>query len=118
MSYDLAVWEGDRPADDETAERTFLELFDRYIDTDVEHPPTERMERFEAALLGHWPGTSDPASDHSSPWSVLPFGGEARGPVVYLAMQYSRAVEAAEVIASLASSMGLVCFDPQTGELR
>jgi hypothetical protein len=29
MSYDLAVWEGERPADDKTAGRVFNELYDR-----------------------------------------------------------------------------------------
>ncbi|CAL9278328.1 hypothetical protein SUDANB5_06859 [Streptomyces sp. SudanB5_2050] len=35
MSYDLAVWEGERPADDKTARQFFRELYDRYIDGEV-----------------------------------------------------------------------------------
>ncbi|MEU2308739.1 hypothetical protein [Streptomyces misionensis] len=51
MSFDLAVWEGDRPADDKTAGRVFSELYDRYIDSEVEEPPSERMAAYVAALL-------------------------------------------------------------------
>ncbi|MFE5923317.1 hypothetical protein [Streptomyces sp. NPDC056468] len=29
MSYDLAVWEGERPADDKAAGRAFTDLYDR-----------------------------------------------------------------------------------------
>ncbi|MYT82426.1 hypothetical protein YW3DRAFT_05816 [Streptomyces sp. MnatMP-M77] len=47
MSYDLAVWEGERPADDKTAGRVFGDLYDRYA---------ERC----AQLLGR--GLNDPGS--------------------------------------------------------
>lgn len=32
MSYDLAAWAGERPADDEIARRDFSDLYDRYRD--------------------------------------------------------------------------------------
>ncbi|MBB6079281.1 hypothetical protein [Streptomyces paradoxus] len=35
MSYDLAVWDGERPANDRTAGRVFTDLFDRYLETEV-----------------------------------------------------------------------------------
>lgn len=31
MSYGLAVWEGERPADDGTAGQIFSDLYDRYM---------------------------------------------------------------------------------------
>ncbi|MFE6311763.1 hypothetical protein [Streptomyces rochei] len=43
MSYDLAVWEGERPADDKTARQVFSDLYDRYIDGEVEEPPSDRI---------------------------------------------------------------------------
>ncbi|MEU6011221.1 hypothetical protein [Streptomyces sp. NPDC047453] len=43
MSYDLAVWENERPADDMAAGRAFTDLYDRYVDTEAEHPPTEHI---------------------------------------------------------------------------
>ncbi|MFJ9576209.1 hypothetical protein ACIRQF_07460 [Streptomyces sp. NPDC101191] len=51
MSYDLAVWEGDRPADDKPAGRVFDDLYDRYIDSEVEESPSERIAAYVAALL-------------------------------------------------------------------
>lgn len=51
MSYDLAVWEGERPADDRAAGRAFTALYDRYVDTDEQHPPIERIAAYVAALL-------------------------------------------------------------------
>ncbi|MFF0291926.1 hypothetical protein [Streptomyces sp. NPDC005262] len=51
MSYDLAVREGERPADDKTAGRVFNDLYDRLVDTEVGQPPTERIAAYVAALL-------------------------------------------------------------------
>ena len=36
MSYDLAVWEGERPTDDKSARRSFSNLYDRYLDGEIE----------------------------------------------------------------------------------
>jgi hypothetical protein len=55
MSYDLAVWEGDGPAADAAAGTLFKHLYDRYIDTDVEYPPTARITQYVATLLYWWP---------------------------------------------------------------
>jgi hypothetical protein len=44
MSYDLAVWEGERPTDDGAAARAFRDLYECYVDTEVEHPPTAELE--------------------------------------------------------------------------
>jgi hypothetical protein len=68
MSYDLAVWEGGRPADDKAAGRAFTELYARYVDTDVEHPPTERIAAYVAALLERWCDLTEDLYD-TSPWS-------------------------------------------------
>lgn len=40
MSYDLAVWEGERPTDNKIARRVFSDLYDRYLDGEVEEPPS------------------------------------------------------------------------------
>ncbi|MFF0284743.1 hypothetical protein [Streptomyces sp. NPDC005262] len=54
MSYDLAVCEGERPAaDDRTAGRVFTDLYDRYLDSKVDHPPTERSAAYVAALQAY-----------------------------------------------------------------
>ncbi|MGW7075974.1 hypothetical protein [Streptomyces sp. NPDC054866] len=117
MSYDLAVWEGERPADGKAAARAFTGLYERYVDTDAEHPPTKRIAAYVAALLERWCDLTEDEED-ASPWSTGPLIGEARGPLVYFPMRWSMAEETSSYAATLADSMGLVCFDPQQNQLR
>ncbi|GAA2770965.1 hypothetical protein GCM10010521_55540 [Streptomyces rameus] len=115
MSYDLAVWEGERPADDKTAGRVLEDIDARYSDQD--HPPTERIAAYVAGLLERWCDLTEDEDD-TSPWSTGPLIDEASGPLIYFPMRYSMAEEASTYAASLAQSMGLVCFDPQQQKLR
>ena len=118
MSHDLAVWEGERPTDDKAAARCFSDLYDRYIDTDGPAiPPTERIDAFVSALLERWPDLSADVTS-TSPWSTSPLIREARGPLIYFPMSWSMASEASAFAAEVASSMGLVCFDPQARRMR
>ncbi|MEV0935591.1 hypothetical protein ACIBMX_21785 [Streptomyces phaeochromogenes] len=117
MSYDLAVWEGERPADDKAAGRAFNDLYDRYVDTDVGHPPTERIAAYVAALLERWCDLTEDV-EHTSPWWTGPLIGEACGPLIYFPMRWSMAKDASATAAALAHTMGLVCFDPQENRLR
>ncbi|MFI8105430.1 hypothetical protein [Streptomyces sp. NPDC086023] len=118
MSYDLAVWEGERPADDATATQRFLDLFDRFMESDEPAvPPTDRIRAFVTALLERWPDLTED-DDDTSPWSTAPLIREARGPLVYFPMRWSMAGEASAYAAEVAASMGLNCFDPQDRMLR
>lgn len=118
MSYDLAVWEGERPADDAAAARCFRGLYDRFMDTEEPAvPPSERIAAFVAALLERWPDLAED-DDDTSPWSTAPLIGEARGPLIYFPMRWSMADEASAHAAEVASSMGLNCYDPQARKLR
>ncbi|MEV0040087.1 hypothetical protein [Streptomyces sp. NPDC050804] len=117
MTYDLAVWEGERPTDDKTAGRVFSELYDRYIDGEVEEPPSERIAAYVSALLQQWCDITEDDED-TSPWSTAPLIDEASGPLIYFAMRWSMADEASAYAAALADSMGLVCFDVQQDRLR
>ncbi|GAB2910802.1 hypothetical protein [Streptomyces mayteni] len=117
MSYDLAVWDGERPADDKAAARALTDLYERYVDSDVEHPPTERVAVYVAALLERWYDLTDDEED-TSPWSTSPLIREACGPLIYFPMRWRMAEEASAYAATLADSMGLVCFDPQQNRLR
>ncbi|GGL84232.1 MULTISPECIES: hypothetical protein [Streptomyces] len=117
MSYDLAVWEGGRPADDKTAARVFTDLYDRYIGNEVEEPASERIAIYVAALLERWCDLTEDEED-TSPWSTGPLIGEARGPLIYFPMRWSMAEEASTYAAAVAESMGLVCFDVQQSRLR
>ncbi|MFE2229937.1 hypothetical protein [Streptomyces kronopolitis] len=118
MSYDLAVWEGDRPADDAAAALCFTDLYDRYIATEKPAvPPVERIAAFVSTLLELWPDLTEDEDD-TSPWSTGPLIREARGPLIYFPMRWSMAAEASAYAAGVASSMGLNCFDPQARQLR
>ncbi|MEU6980737.1 hypothetical protein [Streptomyces sp. NPDC046371] len=117
MSYDLAVWEGERPADDKTAGQVFSELYERYIDSEAEEPPSERIAAYVAVLLKRWCDLAEDDED-TSPWSAGPLIKEASGPLIYFPMRFSMAEEASAYAAAVAESMGLVCFDVQQDRLR
>jgi hypothetical protein len=117
MSYDLAVWEGDRPADDRSARRTFRDLYERYLDDESEAPPSEHITAYVEALLERWCDITED-EEETSPWSVGPLIDSASGPVIYFGMAWSRAEEASSYAAYLADSMGLICFDVQEDRIR
>ncbi|WP_412540060.1 hypothetical protein R8Z50_30220 [Longispora sp. K20-0274] len=115
MSYDLAVWEGERPATDDAGATVHDELYERFIGSAETMPPSVRIERYVSALLERYPDI-DVAEE--SPWSTSPLMGEASGPYVYFPMVYSTCREASAWCAGVAAEHGLVCFDPQLGILR
>jgi hypothetical protein len=117
MSYDLAVWEGEKPADDKTAGQVFSDLYDRYIDSEVKEPPSQRIATYVAVLLERWCDLAEDEED-TSPWSTGPLIGEASGPLIYFPMRFSMAEEASAYAAAVAEAMGLVCFDVQQDRLR
>ncbi|MFF5977135.1 hypothetical protein ACFY7C_37180 [Streptomyces sp. NPDC012769] len=117
MSYDLAVWEGARPADDKSARRSFGDLYDRYLDGEVNEPPSERIAAYVAALLERWCDITED-EDEASPWSVGPLIDSASGPLIYFGLAWERAEEASAYAVAVAQSMGLVCFDVQQDRLR
>lgn len=51
VSYDLAVWEGDRPADNEVAYTTFQGLYEKYVEADEPVQPSPRLTAYVEALL-------------------------------------------------------------------
>jgi hypothetical protein len=67
MSYDLTVWEGDRPAND-VAAAAELELLDgRYVESNEPVEPTPRIVAYVAALLDRYPDIGTDAGG-DSPW--------------------------------------------------
>jgi hypothetical protein len=118
VSYDLAVWEGERPADDAEALRTYQALYERYIggsDDPVE--PTPKIRRYVEALLERWIDMTEDEDD-ISPWSAGPLMDEASGPFIYFAMRWSMCEEVSAQAARMADDHGLVCYDPQADRLR
>ena len=111
----MAVWEALMPATDDEAAQTFEELYDRYIESDADVPPTERTTEYVRALLERYPDLDeldDDAVDYS-PWADSPLIGNARGPFIYFSMVANEAAnEAWRHAVTTARAMGLVCFDP------
>ena len=117
MSYDLAVWEGDRPANDSAAAAEFEALYERYIASDETVEPTERIAAYVAVLLARFPDIGTAAGD-DSPWSTGPLMSEANGPLVYFPMVWSRCDEVSAWAAEVAEQHALNCYDPQLEQLR
>lgn len=117
MSYDLAVWEGDRPADGAAAAAQFQSLYERYVESGRRVEPTERIATYVAALLDRYPDI-DTDAGADSPWSTGPLLSDASGPLVYFSMVWSRCDEVSAWAARLAEDHALNCYDPQKDQLR
>ncbi|WAL66482.1 hypothetical protein ORV05_01265 [Amycolatopsis cynarae] len=117
MSYDLAVWEGDRPASDKAAADVFRLLCERHIESGSQEPPSDRIRAFALALLDRYPDISEQDGE-DSPWSTAPLMSEAVGPLMYFPMVWSRCEEVSAWASQLATEHGLVCYDPQLDRLR
>ena len=117
VSYDLAVWEGDRPASDTAAGDEYQRLYARYIGSRQLQPPTLRIAAYVRALLDRYPEDDDDAWE-DGPWGDAPLIGDASGPFIYFPMVYSKAEEASAWAAQVAQEHGLVCYDPQAEKLR
>jgi hypothetical protein len=123
VSYDLAVWEGERPQNDADAMEVYQSLVTKWVEGDGLDPevddPTPRplIVQYVDALLERWPDiTADEGED--SPWASGPLMNEAIGPLFYFPMTWSMAEEASAFAAAKAEELGLVCFDPQLERLR
>ena len=77
MSYDLAVWEGERPVSDEAALAAYVEMMKRTEGVDSE-PPSDRIRAYVNALLARWPDITTPDGD-DSPWADGPLINNASG---------------------------------------
>ncbi|CUU59046.1 hypothetical protein Ga0074812_12471 [Parafrankia irregularis] len=108
MSFDLVIWEGERPADDLAAGVAYNELFQRYDEQNPHTPATDRIAAYCEALTSRWPDA------YTAPWSITPMPS---GPFLYLCVVWSMADEVSVIAAELAASMGLVCYDPQSDAL-
>lgn len=116
MSYDLAVWQVERPRSDQHAAAVHAQLMDALEEAEPA-PPSPAIVGYVSALLARWPDITTEAGD-SSPWADGPLIGNASGSSNYFSMVWSMAEEASAFAAQLAREQGLVCFDPQSGTLR
>jgi hypothetical protein len=147
MSVDLAVWEGQQPSSDEAARETFAKLYEQYLKAAEDTELGAGIAQYVSALLTRYPteterdtgpidvsGWADGVMTDTlarypdvtkldgkldqSPWTNSPMTNNARGPMVYLSISPSDAAADVRAFAiATARSNGLVCFNPQTGEL-
>jgi hypothetical protein len=110
VSYDLAVWVEPEPTTGASGEATFEYLFRRYFEEDWPTEPVDPVAAFVEALLTRWPEDTE-----DNPYSS---GISASGPIAYITLSYSRANEVRLYTTELAARFGLVCFDPQTGQMH
>lgn len=99
MSYELAVWEGDRPRSDAHARDVFDALRALYTNDDA--APTAPVATYVKAMRSRWPDTDD--------WAAAALGTTARGRLMSFTVPEQVAPDAAFV----ARELGLICFDPQ-----
>ncbi|MET9273647.1 hypothetical protein [Kribbella sp. NPDC003557] len=105
MSYDFAIWESDASTG---AAATFEELFTRYLEVDLV-APTPRIHAYSEALAAQFP--DDESED--APWAAGGPSSNCSGPILYVAVSYSRANEVEVVAKRLAQEHNLIFFDPQ-----
>lgn len=116
----MAVWEGERPATDDDASRTFAALYDRYLQREYPTEPTPKIKEFVDALLATFPDLDALEDDRvdDSPWADSPLLANASGPLIYFGMVTNDAAERAWGVATTtAARLGLVAFDPQSDAL-
>ena len=116
----MAVWEGERPTSDQDAVQTFEALYEQYVEQDDPTEPSPRIREFVSALLERFPDLEALPDDEvdDSPWADSPLIGNASGPFIYFGMVTNPAAEDAwELATKTAAQLGLVAFDPQSGEV-
>lgn len=102
-------------ADAEYAQR--MDAMEAMFEQGDEPPPVApEIGSFVGAVLARYPDLDDD-SGRECPWASSPLIGEATGDLIYFPMTFSGAEYARDVIAEIASSLGLVCYDPQIEQL-
>jgi hypothetical protein len=118
MSYGLAVWEGQRPADDAEARTAFLAVKKLHQGPEsTPAAPTPAVRRYVEALLEKWPDITEHGGEES-PWADGPLIDNASGPLFHFALTSSEAEDVAAFCAELAVDFGLVFLDLQSGRMR
>lgn len=115
MSYDLPLWEGRIPADDNEAGDIYTEL----AESDDLGPTTDAIRSFAAELAARYPQPS--VEDlPSAPWywSSWPLVGERSGGFLLLNMPFLPLFgEVCEFCTELAEKYNLTMYETQAGTL-
>jgi hypothetical protein len=112
MSYDLAVWERPRPANNQAALETHIELMDRSEALAEPEEPSPAIAAHIQGLLERWPDITEEASK-DSPWSDGPLINNATGGLFYFGMIFDTADEAPSLPRSLLGSTSLSASIPR-----
>jgi len=114
MSFDLYIWSSRQPVTSDRAQEIFRLLADGHDDA-VE--PDDRVLALHRELIDRYPPleTLGDTELESSPWTMSPDATDRR---VVLCMSWSTAAEASPFVLELAKQHGLVCFDPQSGQIH
>jgi len=107
MSYDVAVWVGERPANDDAAAEEFEARADA-SEADA-RPPGARIRAYVDALLKRFPEGGE-----EGVWASEPVLDEGGGDFLYLDLSVGDHLD--EVVGhagELAQRHGLVAYDPQ-----
>ncbi|WP_431955593.1 hypothetical protein [Nocardia lijiangensis] len=111
MSYDMTVWEGDAPLDDEDRRDILVAIGTVFLEGRVgqRQPPPQIIADFIDALLRRWPNIGE----EGSPWTSS-VGAHLNGPVLRLDIDWDRAVDVAPGVVELAKRHGLQCYGGST----
>lgn len=110
MSYDIAVWVGQRPQGDAAAEE-----FEARADAseEDESPPGPLIKQYVSELLSRYPEDQD-----DGVWAMEPVLDDEGGDFLYLTLTVSDRLDDVVALAGdLAKRHGLVAYDPQTEQL-
>ncbi|MET8449073.1 hypothetical protein [Streptomyces sp. NPDC005209] len=115
LSFDLGVWSADvRPSRAEA-----LDTYRRLCEGEpAAVSAAAAVSAFHAALMAELPEPTDGADEtgeSSSPWSAGLDVGDGH---VLMAMGWGQAAQVAPRVIDLAGRHGLICFDPQTGDVH
>ena len=111
MSFDLAIWVGEKPADNTEALRTFQRLTSSVEGTE---PPDPLLRACKREITGRYPDDLRGLLPGSI-WASGPL--DAHGPLLYVNLRWDVSYEALDFIARTAAKHGLVCFDPQGSQV-
>lgn len=106
MSYDLAVWIGERPANNRAAALEYEERVN--ADEQLPRPTGDRIRAFVADLVARHPEGQD-----DGPWSIEPVLDEHSGDLAVLTVLVSGIGRVEPDVRDLAQKHGLVAYDPQ-----
>jgi hypothetical protein len=114
VTYTLAVWDGETPADGEQATAEYNRLVELAEDASI--PPTPKIRRYVETLLARWPDITEEGGENS-PWADGPLMSDANGPLFVFGLCTFLGEEPFTYCHELAKEHGLVFFDPAEEQL-